>query len=1127
MSSHGRRVVAALAITFLFLSVLPSADAQISTASINGTVRDVSGAVIVDAELVLGNVGTGIEAATRTNSVGLYRFANLQPGPYTLSASNPGFQTRIVEPFTLVVNQIATFDFSMAVGAVAESIIVEATGVALQASSSELGAAVTERQVVDLPLNGRNFTQLLALTPGVAPVSVAQNAGGFSARPIGQFQFPSVNGQNNRSNLFLLDGVINFSDFVSTYAVPPIIDTVQEFKVNSHHDDAEFGGAVGGIVNVVTKGGTNEYHGAGWWFLRNDNLDARNFFRPTVTEQKRNQFGGSLGGAIIRNKTFFMIGYEGFRLRTPADRLYRVPTAANLQGDLSDIPEQIFNPFTTMEDPSNPGTFTRQPFSNNQIPQSMIDPGMAAYAQATLPAPIVTGVADRNGRDLTPFRQNQEGYTARVDHMFTNSDSAWFRWSGTLQDNEGSGGRQTLSSLTEYRAINIAGSWVHTFNPTTVLQLQVARSRTEDNSINRFRDRGFLSSLGCSPTYCGSFASGEDLIPNYNVIGFFGGGESNTLNVPTSGITQFKGSATKVIGNHTLKFGGEGNNWSFESFYENLNSAFRVQTTNNPRNPSGTGSSLASYLLGLNDSAGRRNVNETLRPGGEMGFYIHDSWKVTPKLTVNLGLRYDRTFIPPYGKEETIGKQGGIETGNLDMLTGIYFLQVLSPSCAERGRAPCIPTPDGSLPENVALEPRGKIFTDTKKNFQPRLGIAYRPSDKTVVRTGFGVFFDNWAGISQMAQAYQGAWPDVGQGLANNVNVPSTANPTPTINGANPFPEGLIPAPTPFNFVSWFTDPRFENAYSMQWNFGFQHQINPTTLVDVNYVGSGGRRLTVGGYWNTALEPGPGDIRPRTPFPHAQQSFFDKSWGRSNYHGFQFQLSKRFSNNLAYQVSYTWSKSIDIGSSGWYGVEGFAVQDVYDIGASRGLSGFDLPHVLAFNWVYELPIGSGRAWDTGNKVLNYIVGGWQFNGIANFRSGIPYTPVVSGDLANVGNTGNYLRPDYVGDPVISSPSPSRWINTSAFALPPDVPGAPGIKQYGNAGRHTLRNDGGQNFDLSLFRKFPFGEGKRIELRTEWFNAFNHPTFGTPGRVMNNPNFGVVTGTALPERNIQFGLKIIF
>ena len=1111
------------------LAALPALHAQINTANITGTVSDATGAVIPDTELILTNVETGIESHGASNSVGNYRFSNLQPGTYTLQAGKEGFTTAVIQPFTLNVGQEPTFNFSLEVGAVAETVTVEASGAELQASSAELGTAVTERQVVDLPLNGRNFTQLLALTPGVAPVSVSQNAGGFSARPVGQFQFPAINGQNNRSNLFMLDGVNNQGQFVSTYAVPPIVDAIQEFKVNSH-DQATFGGALGGVINVVSKGGTNEMHGTAWEFLRNDSLDARNFFRADVTPLKINQFGATLGGPIAKNKTFFFIGYQGYRLRTPADSLYRVPTSANLAGDLSDEPRQIYDPFSTREDPVTAGQFIRDPFINNQIPGAMLSPGSLAFA-TTLPSPIVTGVSVNNALDTTPRRNNQEEYTARLDHVFSEQDSAWFRWSGTVQDNTTSGGRQAISRFEELRAINVAGSWVHTFSPTTILQMSGGVARSEDNAGNRFNavGDGFADQIGCSTVqWCGGFNSGTVLIPNWNVAGYFSGGENNTLNVPSSKIWNLRGDMTKIVGNHTIRFGGDGNTSNFQAFYENVNNNFRIQQTALPGTD--TGSPLASFLLGVPDTGSRRNVHETLRPGGVMGWYIHDTWRVNSKLTINIGLRYDRTFQPPYGKEDTIGQQGGIETGALDLSRGIYIIQRLPPSCNERGFAPCIPG-DGTLPEHVQVDPRGKIYHDTKKNFQPRFGFAYRAMENTVVRGSFGVFFENWAAVTQTAQNYEASWPDIGQQIANNMNVPTAASPTPNRTAGNPFAaQGLFPPATPFEGVLWYMDPFFENPYSLQWNFGVQHQFDQATLLTANWVGSHSSRLNIGGYYNTALTPGPGPIKPRTPFPHAQQSFFDRSWGRSNYNSFQFLLDRKFSNDLAYQVSYTWSKSIDIGASGWYGVEGFRVQDPYNPFADRGVSGFDLTHVLAMNYVWQLPLGPGQEFNPSNKVASAIIGNWQFNGIVSIRSGQPYNFRINGDLANTGNTGGYLRPLLVGDPELSNPTPTRWFNTDAYVLPPVIPGTT-IRSYGNVGRHPpyARSDGVANFDLSIFRQFPFGEGKRVDFRVEFFNAFNSPVFNLPQGNFSSTNFGVVTSTqqSITERQIQLGVKIIF
>ncbi|MBI3471208.1 MAG: TonB-dependent receptor, partial [Candidatus Solibacter usitatus] len=951
--------------------------AQLSTASINGTVRDSTGSIVPGAVIVLSNSNTSVERSTLSNASGNYVFLNIIPGSYTLEAKSAGFATSKIETLSLAVNQTVTLDFSLSVGSIEQSVTVEAVGAEVQSSTSELGAVVSRQQVVDLPLNGRNFTQLLALTPGVAPVSVSQNSGGFGAATTAgsQFVFPSINGQNNRSNFFMLDGVNNQGAFTSTYAVPPIIDTIQEFKVNSHNDQAEFGGALGGIINVVTKSGTNELHGSVWEYLRNDAFDARNTFLASVTPFKLNLYGAAVGGPVSipkvyngRNRTFFYAGWQGFRYRRPAFSFFRVPTEANLRGDLSDWPRRIHDPFTTRLNPDGSGTYIRDPFAGNMIPASRIDAGMLAYAKQTLPAPVFTGNADRNGLDTTLFKQQEEEYSGRIDHTLSEKDFLWFRWSGLLQDQAGSGGRQALVSTVERRSKNWALSWVRTFNPSTVLQVQFGRIHGVDNSRNRFRQlpAGFDATVGFQQSFAGSFVGGEKLFPGIGVNDFFSGGESNSIYPAVTGIYQYKANASKIHGDHTFKWGGELNTNNFENFIENAGITFSDVTTTNPASPTGTGSSLASFLLNTPDAASRRNVHETARWGGVLGLYFQDQWKVTPKLTVNLGFRYDRTFQPPYGKEDTVGQSGGIETGAYDMQRGVYLVTKVPPSCADRGHPPCLP--DGKLPEHVEAEPRGKIYHDSTKNFQPRVGLAYRLRKTTAIRASFGMFFDNWAGVTQTAQNYEGGWPDLGQQIDNSINTPNKVpgTPTPTVNGTNPFPRGLFPAPTPFNQVLWYMDPHAKNPYSMQWNFGVQHQVSSTTVVTANYVGSGSRRLILGGYYNTALKPGPGNFRDRAPFPYIAPTYYDRSWGRSNYHALQFLLDKKYRSGFAYMVSYTYSKAIDIGSSGWYGVEGHSVQDPYNFNNDRSPAGFDLTQVLTVSWLYALPIGKGKPLQTGS-----------------------------------------------------------------------------------------------------------------------------------------------------------------
>ncbi|MCI0423920.1 MAG: TonB-dependent receptor [Acidobacteria bacterium] len=749
---------------------------------------------------------------------------------------------------------------------------------------------------------------------------------------------------------------------------------------------------------------------------------------------------------------------------------------------------------------------------------------MVAFARAALPAPTFTGVGDRNARDATPAKEDQNEWTVRVDHVLGDKDSVWFRYSAFRLDSSSSGGIPALRNMGKNRGENWAASWVRAFSPTTVLQAQYGRAHLAINTLQRFVDlpADFDKQVGFADIFSRNFQGPDKtLFPGIRVRGFFGvllGGESNQLNPNMSDIHQVKANVSKNIGNHTYKFGGELNSSNFEAFLNWANVTFISAQTANPLTGAG-GSEAASWLLNLPDDAERRNVHETLRWGGVMGIYFMDSWKATSKLTVNLGLRYDRTFQPGYGRNDSRGENGGIETGNYDLQRGKYIIQVPVPFCSERGRPPCIP--GTGLPANVEISATGKSFRDTTDNWQPRVGLAYRLSQNTALRASFQMFFDNWAGVNQAAQGFQGSWPDVAQQRAANLNNQLSTSVLPNRQGTNPLPEAGLPAPDPFGQVNFYRDPNIKNPYSMQWNLGLQHQLNSSTVVTANYVGSGSRRLVIGGIYNTALTPGPGNPRDRAPFPYIQPTFYDRSWGRSNYHAFQFLLDKKLSKGLAYMVSYTWSKAIDIGSSGWFGVEGQSVQDPYNFNNDRGVAGFDLPHVLTVNWIYQLPFGPRQQWNPSNKVLSHIIGNWQVNGIVLFHSGVPFN-LTANDRANTGNFGiGGQRPDYIGgETTLSTRTPAKWFNTSAFAIP-------ALFKFGSAGRHILRRDGMENLDLSIFRQFPILESRRLEFRAEMFNALNHPVFGTPNGNVNSANFGRVFGIANQPRQIQLALKFIF
>jgi Carboxypeptidase regulatory-like domain/TonB-dependent Receptor Plug Domain/TonB dependent receptor len=1154
MRLFGMVVVAVLLPTTLLLVRPTALKAQGGTGSINGTVRDTSGAVIPNATVDLTNVETGAKRTTLSNDTGNYALVQLPPGRYTLDVGSQGFTPQRVADIVVLVNQTATYDVALKVGPTVQKVTVEASAVTVETSTAELGTVVTTHEVNDLPLNGRNFTELLSLTPGVSPANVSQS-NGFMANPIGDFTFPSVNGQTNRSNFYLLDGINNQNDYASAYAVAPVVDAIQEFKVQSHNDEAQYGGALGGIINVVTKSGTNSLHGSAWEFLRNSALDARNPLFPNVTSFRQNQFGATIGGPVVvphyngRNKTFFFGDYQGFRSTLAATSLYTVPTPAELSGDLSDTPVQIYNPFSTRPDPSAPGSLLRDPFmcdaagaplpaTNgiqaagrpcNKIPATMLDPGMQAYAKALFPAPVATSVPGINGVNTFPNTTRQDEWSARVDENLNDRNSLWFRYSGFNQPVAMAAGYAGVVEDQTTDGKNWGASWLHMFGPSATMQLSFGHNNVVLVQTTGWPSpagpSGLISQVGFAQNFACSFQFGpyKCMLPGISITGFLSGGPGY-FESPATDVWEAKGDFSFVKRRHTFKFGFDINKMAFNGHlgkgaidtYEN--EAFASFETSNLETSSG-GSALASFLLGVPDNASLRGTWTTEYGGWVEGFYFQDQIKITNKLTANIGGRYDFTLRPLQGSK---ADAGNIYIGDLDLNNGTYILQAQPPSCAQTNKAPCIP--GGVLPPHVVVTPfkNNAIYHNSYDNIQPRIGLAYRLNDKTALRGSFGMFYDNWAAQMQSSQNYTGTWPSVVQSLGQNLN-PGL----PTATAEDPLKLGStipLPDPTPFTQTQWYQDPLWQNPYSEQWNLGVERQVTGNTLLALNYVGSHSSRLDIGPMSNVAVTPGPGNPQDRAPYRYISPTFYDKSIGRSSYNALQFQLKKSYSQGFSYLISYTWSKAMDIGCSGWYGVEGCSVENPYNLDNDRSVAGFDLTHVLSASWVYELPIGRGRKFSTGSRVADYVVGNWQLNGILTFTSGLPYDVGASGDIANTGMAGcctyGYERLNPVGNPTPANQSPSNWLNKSAFVAPPPY-------TFGTLGRNALRADWFKNGDLSIFRQFPFTESKRLEFRFEMFNFTNTPTWGIPDQTFSDPTFGQVLTTRSIERQLQFALKLYF
>jgi hypothetical protein len=529
------------------------------------------------------------------------------------------------------------------------------------------------------------------------------------------------------------------------------------------------------------------------------------------------------------------------------------------------------------------------------------------------------------------------------------------------------------------------------------------------------------------------------------------------------------------------------------------------------------GNALASFLLGVPNSASRGNEYIVDSNGWVDGFYFQDQWHAIDKLTLNLGLRYDVTLLPTSG---TAANRTD-EVGNFNLNNGTYVLQADAPPCSATQGAPCIP--GGTLPAHVVVSPTVHLLHNTYDDFAPRLGVAYRLTPDTALRLSFGRFYDNWAGVTQEGAIYASTWPSVGALAAGPLNTT-----LPTVTAENPLGLGsgpILPAPTPMAEVIPGVDPLARTPYSDQWNAGVQRQIGLNMVLSANCVGSADDRLPMFMSQNVALTPGPGNPQERAPFPYISAQPYTRNWGRSDYNALQVSLNRHTAKGLTYLLSYTWSKAMDIGCDGYYSF--CSIQNPNDWESNKSVAGYDLTNVFSLSSVYQLPFGPGRRWSSNNRVLNSALEGWQLNGILFLSSGQPYSIGTSGDIANIGNVilggagvGGAERPNLVANPVISNPTPLEWFNTAAFVNPSPY-------TFGNLGRNTLRTDWDKNLDLSIIREFPITETKRLEFRFEGFNITNTPVFGIPDNIVSDPTFGEVSGTANTERQLQFALKFYF
>ncbi len=1084
------------------LLMAPLAWAQ--EAELNGSVRDSSGAVIPDAAVRALNKGTGINRTTRTNAAGLYVLQSLQPGAYGVEITAGGFKKFLRTDLELHVAQKATLDFTLEVGDVRESVSVAAGNETLETSTTQLGTVITPEKIVDLPLNARNFTELITLTPGAIPVSVGENNSPLFVAKVGQSYFPAINGQSNRSNTFTLDGVYNNGNYGGTYAVAPNIDALSEFRVQSHSDQAEFGGVTGGVINVITKSGTNQYHGTVYEFLRNDALDARGFFTAKKPPLRQNQFGATLGGPVRKDKTFFFFSYEGYRQDNPTSALTNVPTPQQLGGDFSGQSRVIFNPFSTRVDPANSNRYLRDPFPGNIIPTAVLNPSTEAWAKAVIPAPINTGFANFNMRNDDPQTAPFNQYSIRGDHRFSDSDSVWFRYTSGEQNLHSANALPGTYSESDLPSQNLGANYTHIFGASMVLNGLFGYSGMRQITTP-FITSQKLVQQGLFPGFA----------PSLNAPGMggltsaFGSVPSDTRNRGPQQGYQGTVDLSRTIGRHSLKFGGSMVILQYHTKETEGSMTFATSQTADLNNLGNTGSDLASFDLGVITAWLYRDRTYDLE-AQTWDLYAQDSWKITDKFTLNYGLRWDLLRNPAFTSDFPT---------TWDFGTGKYIVGTTPvPPCGATQPAPCLSDPGNAyVKQNVVFAGNTKLRSDDYKLFGPRLGLAYKVTPTMVVRASFGIFYDLLSGATQRAQNAVGNWPNT-QTIAGNENinvVTSTANNL--FGGHDP----RIPGPTPLSAYGYFYDPNMKDPYSEQWHVEIQKELPGSMQLTLGYVGSHNLRLAVGGDYNTALTPGPGPTQPRALWPNDIVSMWDRSIGQSKYNALQTKFEKHFSNDFSALVSYTWSKSMDVAASGQFNTENFSLQNPYDLNGSRSVSGFDIPQYFSAAVVYELPFGHSKRF-LKEGITSRILGSWRINSIVQLRSGQPFTLFTNADIANIGaiQGTSQDRPDLTGDAHLANPTPSLWFNKSAYAVPKAY-------TFGSSGRNQLRSDRYQSLDFSLFREDALTERVHMQFRVEGFNILNHPSFGIPQTLITSPSFGQVSSTVSIARQVQLGLKINF
>jgi hypothetical protein len=1118
-----RRSLACLLLTvFAGLEVV----AQQITGSLRGTVVDPSGAVVQSAAVHAQQTETGLTRTAFTDRDGAYVLVELPIGHYQIRAEAKGYQKYLQEGISLDVNQTATVNVHLKLGAETQQVEVKADAQLVQSTVSSLGQTVMEREILDLPLDGRNFSQLGTLQPGVVPLTPGLLQAGGPARA---GQAYAVDGQRPESNNFLIDGADNVNAVDAGFVLKPPIDTIAEFKILTHNANAEFGRNTGSTTNIVTRGGTNSFHGAAWEFLRNDVMDASDFFSKSVQPLKQNQFGGTFGGPILKDKTFFFGYYEGFRNRQGKTVPATVPSLAERQGNFAELCTRSGNQFMggVCVDKSGQLFFPGQlfnfstgqpvPVPNNQLPA--IDP-TAANVLPFFPLP---NSGENSFITTQTLSENNDQFGFRLDHYLSHADTLNFRYmysAGPTTDPLSPVGANVPGfPVGEYdRGQNFVAQETHLFSPTTIAVARFSYLRNKfllDQHLNHESplDLGFQY----QPTLVSAAGPPFIQVSGYSSVGDPITGPRNTF----QNTFDLSGSVSWIRGRHELKFGGGFRRDQINALQGIATNGFFVFASF----PYSDG--FASFLSG--------NPVVFLQGGGDFGreirdralnLYGQDTYKVSSHLTLNLGLRYELPFPATENKNR---------------------VNLFVPGAQSK----VIPTaPAGLLYPGDPGVPSGLISTQ-KTGFAPRVGFAWDPRGdaKTVVSAAYGIFYEPYyTGQGGPLQDPISAPPYL-KTLQIGFPVNSFANPF-----YNPNPFGQ-PFPEPMTLLVVSRNLRL--PYAQDWNLNIQQSFGADWLFQIGYVGTTGVRLPRFIEGNPAIyKPG---IDPNTNKPYSTTSNVNQrrlysgctlaqpdncvygsvgeiaSIANSSYNALEASLRKRFSHGLSFLASYTWAHSIDDVSS--FNITGSASQPVagendlaqnpFNLAAERGRSMFDARHRFVLSYQWSLPfLQHSGSW------YGHVLGNWQLNGIVTAMSGTPFTVFDSNDVSLQGQAPEISgfssnRPNVIGNPNSGPHTTAQWFNVNAFQRIAQDPNSP-VQQFGNEGRNAVQGPGYVNWDFSAIKNIRLTESKEVQFRGELFNVLNHTNFRLPVSDISAPStaFGHIQSDVSP-RVIQVALKFLF